>query len=223
MAKKHTNLGHKHEGHPGGCVTSHEYSYVEGNTCSHRWQASLRARKEKDIAYIGVEGEAQPFRNAKDPWPNNAHHVLPRAVLAGMVMEVAEAAKPRVDETRALVVTSLLKEKYNLNDQKNMIILPLCEPHCEAMRLPSHLCGGHFHYSNAVAGRVRQTVTPEYDDLVDDMIAMKHVKDVKPPEVASLLEQISKDTYKSIVLKSAAARDGGATKVTLDSLAPVLY
>ncbi|MCX4242251.1 hypothetical protein [Paraliomyxa miuraensis] len=263
----HEDLGVKSEKHVPGCVTRHIATYIEGNTCSHRWQAAKKARAETRINYVRPNEMAQlrwnatqdnlakiaryksegktggvkrtyggkqsftlkPFSTMWWPWPNNAHHIIPRSTLAGTLEQIAKAAEPNENRMFEVMVQGLLGEEYNLNDEPNMIMLPLQDPDAVAMALPRHLDGSgagamnHPDYSLAVEGEVKTKLEPKYQSLASAIKANKHQGDDKAPACRKTLEGISNRTYDAIISKAAAAHAAGQADVTLDSIGPSLY
>jgi hypothetical protein len=71
----------------------------------------------------------------KDTWPywNNAHHLIPKALLMETIDAVEEA------DCRELIQLSLLRAKYNVNHYVNMILLPQDKEVGRALGLPRHL------------------------------------------------------------------------------------
>lgn len=57
MAHEELGLASKH--HDPGCVTRHIGTYIEGNICSHRWQAAKRARAETKINYTDANSKTR--------------------------------------------------------------------------------------------------------------------------------------------------------------------
>lgn len=260
----HKDLGVKFAAHKPGCVTRHIGTYIEGNTCSHRWQAAKRARAETRIDYVKprsrlklrarataanlawlatyramgklfgatkrakgmIEASLKSFATVWWPWPNNAHHIIPRSVLANTLAEISKSAGDREPRMFHVMIESLLKEKYNLNDMHNMIMLPIDEQDGADMNLPAHLEGGKFDhpaYSKKVKSTTKATLRSKYTELAKAIKNRKHNAKDKVPAVRALLEDISNTTYDAIITKAAAARNRGAADVTLDSLARQLY
>lgn len=263
----HEDLGVKSGNHKPGCVTRHVSTYIEGNTCSHRWHAAKKARAETRIDYDRPNELAQMRWNATQenldkiaryksqgktggvkrkyggkqsftlksfstfwwPWPNNAHHIIPRSTLANTLEEISKAAAPNENRMFDVMVQGLLIEKYNLNDEPNMIALPLNNDDAVAMELPRHLDGSgagtrdHPDYSLAVAGQTKGLLEPEYQSLATAVKTAKHKDEDSAPAVGDILEGVSDDTYEAIIAAAAAAHQAGAADVTLDSISSSLY
>ncbi len=261
----HENLGVKSGKHKPGCVTRHISTYVEGDTCSHRWQAAKRARG--DSRYIDANAIAQMRWNATAknmatiagyaktgkttgvkrkyggkqsftlksfstywwPWENNAHHLIPRSTLAGVLEEIARAAAPNENIMFDVMVQGLLGEPYNLNDEPNMMMLPMRNDDAILMALPRHLSGSgtgcfdHPDYSLAVRGQVKGKLNPKYQNLATAIKTNKHQKKESAPACRKALEGISNATYNAILSKAAADHAAGVADVTLDSLGPNLF
>ena len=111
-----------------------------------------------------------------------------------------------------VIVNELLGEKYNLNDEPNMIMLPNEEEDAARMGLPRHLKGtgkgarDHPDYSNEVFEHTKGKVVPKSKDLAAAIKAEKHQEKEKAPAVKETLNGISDTTYKRIVALAKAAR-----------------
>ena len=262
----HADLGVKSSKHKPGCVTAHVTTYVEGNTCSHRWQAAKRARADTRIEYPSANdptsrawkatknnlakletwtktgkasgvarkrGKAEftlaPFATWWWPWKNNAHHIIPRSVLAGVLEKIASKAEPHEHRTFDVMIHGLLGEEYNLNGEPNVMMLPVRNDDAIAMGLPRHLQGSgtgtvdHPKYNRAVHKQVWTELKPKYKAMVTAIKARKHQGRDEAPAVRPVLEAISQVTYDAIIAQAAAHREAGATDVTLDSIARTLF
>lgn len=172
--------------------------------------------------HIAVE----PFSTVWWPWLNNAHHIIPRSVLADALEEIARSAEDHWERAFDVMIQGLLEEQYNLNDVPNMIMLPVDEADGAAMGLPAHLSArkrDHPAYSKQVRKVVHAVLQMHYEDLVAAIKAAKHAEEDRPPAVKAVLEEISNITYEQILLKAAASRAAGQADVTLDSLTDGLY
>lgn len=245
----HEDLGLDKADHKPGCVTRHVTSYIEGDTCSHRWQAATRApaswsdgyadsmpassllaatlRQYRQDQKLTPSGAYKPFATQFHPWRNNAHHIIPRSTLAWALQEIAAAADPEHAAMFDAMIVFLLKEQYNLNAQVNMLMLPL--EHRDAVRLglPEHLDGSawnHPAYNKAVKTRVKLKLDPKYDALASELRQKKHKDELTSPAVRRILEGISRVTYKAILARTSAAREADSSASScLDSIASLLY
>jgi hypothetical protein len=170
ILKKHVRTGST-EG--GACLNRH-ISGVTVSSCSHRWQAKMRASEPTDSgwynwpAYDGAapKGAWDVSASMSDknfsesfsvPYVHNGHHILPNAVLN----ECIDEATTRDARLRDLVRIGLLDGKYNLNHKLNMIILPKERYVSDALKLPRHLHYNqmkHAAYSRKVKARVLEVI-----------------------------------------------------------------
>lgn len=245
----HEDLGLDQAAHDPGCVTRHISGYVENNVCSHRWQAAKRALKEWGTNYPDEKptslaestlktymsqgkickssGNYKPFATQNHPWRNEAHHIIPRSTLARSIEDISKAAEPNADAMFEAAIVFLLEEKYNLNDEKNMIMLPLEHKVAVTLGLPEHLKGGawdHPQYSAMVKSRLKLKLDPVYKSLADATRKRKHPKKFTKPAVRKILETISDNVYRWIIAKTKAVRQGQPTSAAcLDSITPLTY
>lgn len=163
------------------------------------------------------------------PWDNHVHHIIPRSSLIQLLKEIADNAEPRHQRAFNVMVNGLLSEPYNLNDEPNVMVLPIRDVDAIAMGLPRHLLGtgrrtaDHPDYSNAVKRELGKRVRPRYRALIAAIKAKGHPQRGKAPVLRPVLETLSVETYEEILGKTAARRDAGATNVCLDAIAFILY
>lgn len=184
----------------------------------------------KKRSYGGMRSATlKPFATVWWPWPNNAHHIIPRSTLARVLEQISKAAAPSDAEMFDVMVDGLLGEPYNLNDEPNMIMLPTRDSDAITMGLPRHLEGSgagtrdHPKYSTAVYAQVGIRLAPHYDGLAASMKAKTHQDKENVPAVKSILVGISNATYEAIISLAAVARVAGEADVTLDSIASRLF
>ncbi|MCA9708067.1 MAG: hypothetical protein KDK70_19605, partial [Myxococcales bacterium] len=78
------------------------------------------------------------------PWDNHVHHIIPCSSLIAVLEGTAQQAEPREQRAFDVMVHGLLGEPYNLNDEPNVMVLPILDADAVAMGLPRHLLGtGH--------------------------------------------------------------------------------
>jgi hypothetical protein len=244
-------------GDDGACLASHESTYKESDSCSHRWQAYRQAQVYKHWydypAYASLEGsdvlppsslphgrswdlgasqqwaigEVPNFRRlACAPYWHNAHHVIPRSVLNGCLLDAA-----RTDMRLFWVVrVGLMEAKYNLNHQKNMVILPMRQAVAEALCLPRHIAGidtqpgeipercDHPAYSALVADKVRPIVRA-YADQIDKGV---HVNKAGAFAKAKL-ERVSSVMYMKLRDWGAVARGLSIDALPSDAMESSLW
>jgi len=218
-------------------------NYTDANRVSeNRWVATekgiAKAKSYLSLGKIKSLGPAQdghlrmnfePFATFWWPWKNNAHHIIPRSTLANVLDLASQQAAPEEATMLDRAVDGLLDEKYNLNDEVNMIVLPIEESQAEAMSLPRHLEGSgagtrdHPDYSKMVLDYLKATVLGKYASLAEQIKNKKHGDGGSSVAVAESLNDVSDITYSAIINTAAAERSMGVDNVTLDSIAPSLY
>ncbi|WP_395844588.1 AHH domain-containing protein [Archangium violaceum] len=141
------------------------------------------------------------------PYWHNAHHIIPRSVLHD---ELIEAGKedPRITD---MIIQGLLKAGYNLNDKKNLIILPMDRAVATSLGLPRHLLGDEAEAHEPLQGRqiadhpdysrrlrfMLRPVINQYKRLVKQKLSEAHPA---PPDALAKeqVERISETVYKAI-------------------------
>lgn len=216
-------------------VRPNELAQQSWNAIQENLEKIARYQREGKTGMVGPISEGKKSFTLKSfatmwwPWPNNAHHIIPRSTLAGTLEDIARAAEPDENRMFDVMVQGLLIEKYNLNDEPNMIMLPLRDAEAVAMELPRHLDGSgagaknHPDYNLAVAGQVKNKLEPKYQALATSIKTAKHKDGDSAPAVRQVLEGISKKTYDAIITKAADAHKAGATNVSLDSISSSLF
>jgi hypothetical protein len=136
-ALKYKGLHRCESGLKGGrCLGSHKSEYTPKCSCSYRWQAVHRAQHEDRKVYrkVVVKGSV-PFKNASSPWPNEAHHLIPKAQLVNVICSIATGAEDKVD---LRIMQHLLENYYNINHHRNMMVLPQQADMATRIGLPTH-------------------------------------------------------------------------------------
>ena len=75
------------------------------------------------------------FKNAKFPYWNNAHHILPKGTLKSCILELADGDS-NVSDT---IQKCLFKARYNVNHKKNMLLMPQDKEVAKILGLPRHI------------------------------------------------------------------------------------
>lgn len=138
------------------------------------------------------------------PYWHEAHHIVPNSTLRTAI-EVA--VKPATDQSayKRVVRESLLKEKYNLNHQHNMVMLPLEASVGKGMGLPLHRktpsYRSHSTYSKYVLSELEKIFTEVKEK------AEKHVQNPDIEKVKTKLESLSERLRNSIFKSSAKSLD----------------
>jgi len=137
------------------------------------------------------------FHQCYIPYWHEAHHIVPNSTLRNSIAKVGASF---VDTVRQ----GLLKEKYNVNEKKNMIMLPLDKPIARALKLPVHRKTAshrnHSAYSNNVASKTNKIMLSIREKLDD------HEK----PNYKTLknkIEKISTGLYPKIKKSSSPSLD----------------
>ena len=138
------------------------------------------------------------------PYWHEAHHIVPNSTLRSAI-EVA--VKPASDQPayKRVVRKSLLEEKYNLNHQHNMMMLPIEAPVGKGMGLPLHRKTpshrSHSTYSKYVLSELEKFFT-EVKEKAD-----KHEQNPDVEKVKTKLESLSERLRNSIFKSSAKSLD----------------
>ncbi|MFY0572688.1 hypothetical protein ACN28E_53905 [Archangium lansingense] len=214
--------------HKPACLNAHHGAYTDGHTCSYRWQGYLKAKSDtgfytwpKDYGLqppsgqnwnIGHPGNFQD--KCTVPYWHESHHIIPHAELTNAIAWVGGDA-PKASEIKLTVRGGLLDEAYNLNDQINMIILPMLALHARAVGLPKHrMTPTTFHhsaYSKVVLKQVKDIFQPMQEK------ASKHEL---PDYVQSKkqLEALSKSLYEQIKSAGQLMKKGVMAGDSLDDV-----
>jgi hypothetical protein len=153
----------------------------------------------------------KPGKNfTQDTWPywNNAHHLIPKALLMETILEVEDA------DCRELIQAALLRAKYNVNHHVNMILLPQDKEVARALGLPRHLVLAdepegidptpkfdHVSYSNNVYNGLKKVIN-QYKLACDQELKKKcDTSDFKLAK--DKLERISRQCYEAVIAHGA--------------------
>lgn len=188
-----------------------------------RWARQGKATAQTALAGGATEFTLQPFATAKTPWPNNAHHIIPRSTLAGVWEKIAQEASPRQVRCFNCMVTFALIEEYNINDEPNMVMLPVLVSDSDRLGLPRHLEGGlrnHPDYNDVIKAQVSAKLSGIYAGMVSNLQAKKHINKINEPSVKGALNGISEATYGQILSIGAANKAAGGSVGSLDEIAP---
>jgi hypothetical protein len=130
------------------------------------------------------------FSHYLRPYWHNAHHLVPNRTLARGIDGADDGTKRIAD----LIRIGLLMGEYNLNDEKNMMILPMGAAVADALGIPRHLHGdqGVTRFSH-----------PDYD-----------------AEVLTMLEPVMSQ-YAAMVKKATPVHEAPPTKLSKDQVVTV--
>lgn len=159
----------------------------------------------------------QPFVTMEDPFPHNAHHIIPSSNLEECILKVVAKAAPNEGRMQDLVIGGLLSEPYNNNDQPNMIVLPTSLPDSQVLGLPVHTDGqpDHKPYRRTVERQIKGRFQSAYRSLAAAVAAEVHPKDQKVPTMGPTLVAISRQNYEAII---AVAMSRAAAGRSLDAV-----
>lgn len=113
------------------CLWAHRPGF-EDHPCCHRWQAA------QAVGGIGARYGTLPpdaFRDRTRPFWHDAHHLIPPRLLLAAIDEAAgdDAGKA------AFCRLALLNAGYQINDGRNLLILPLLAAEARRFALPRRL------------------------------------------------------------------------------------
>jgi hypothetical protein len=224
MAKpKHITAADLRKLHKPGCLTRHQ-KRANGNPCSHQWQAGEKARAHPKLYEVADHPKWSPkiasnFEYFRDPYWHNAHHIIPSGSLKNAI-----AAQKGAPGLVNMIKQGLLEAKYNLNDQVNMVILPMQAYHSRALGLPKHLKGkarSHRNYSDDAEERLRP-IMDEYAIKAKDAIDKAKRKHQSPNATLSKkqLEELSESIFTMICI---VARDPDTRGKSLAELSDIIF
>lgn len=190
------------------------YAALEHDT---RLPPSRRPTKKKWDLDQDTQWNIGPVPNfrlrAGAPYAHNAHHLVPRSVLATAMTKAANDDPRLVDITRI----ALLGAQYNLHAKENMIILPMRQLVAATLGLPRHIAGidaapgvkaarcDHPVYSSKVLDMLKP-IFADFAGMIDDS---DHPEDVA--EFArGKLEKVSQDLFERLRTWAQTANAAGA-------------
>jgi hypothetical protein len=152
-------------------------------------------------------GKGANFDHFAKPYWHNAHHIIPNRALAAAIDDSASQAKDA--RLTNLIKAGLLKAEYNLNDQINMVILPMERIVAAALALPRHLkrdevgpdekkeFRSHADYSKKIENKLTG-IMRSYAETLAKALEPDHQG---PPDDISKeqLEELSQSTYDAII------------------------
>ncbi|WIG93876.1 AHH domain-containing protein [Myxococcus sp. SDU36] len=214
--------------HEHGCVSRHISAYTMSNLCSHRHQARLKAQqtpakytwpadadKQPDTAGawdITVDGNFET--SARTPFYHESHHIVANAELKAAVIDAGEGIEPR-GRVPLIVRSGLMREGYNLNNQLNMIILPMVKYAAVALGLPLHRKTPlHFHHAT-YSSYIRKQLVKLFAWV------KKAAADHEVPEYENTrdaVETLSKDVYPRLVAAGEAMKAGDMAGDSLEDI-----
>lgn len=136
------------------------------------WAVDGPSRSPTD-PYRTSRGEPVPngenFKNARWPFWNNAHHMIPKGLFGKLINQSGKAYQ--------LIRVSLLEAKFNIHYKRNMFILPMEQAVGAELFLPRHLglirqsdSFNHPDYNDLVESRLK-AIIDDYKKICDDAVA----------------------------------------------------
>ncbi|MFP2931996.1 AHH domain-containing protein [Pyxidicoccus sp. 3LG] len=248
----------------GACLNRHIPKVEKGNFCSHRWQAYVRALKDKarydwpkykPLAQRGgkvqtaagkdKKGQLFPPWYSKEidapsevpgsgtdkagtwdlahsdnfqvkcyrPYWHESNHIIPNSTLKKVLASIGEGMKSP-HRVRRIVRARLLEQRYNLNHEDNMILLPMDEEVARVLGLPRHRKTAFLRSHKAYSDNVEKELKGIFSSLKDQI--REHSKP-KPDygNFKNSLVEFSKRLYGQII--AAGEKDGAGA---LDDMSP---
>jgi hypothetical protein len=214
--------------HKPACLNAHLGAYKDGDTCSYRWQGYQKAVSNSGKYIWPSDYGLQPKTpNAWDigqgtnfqdkctvPFWHESHHVVPHAELTNAIVSVGKGT-PIESQVALVIRDGLLGEGYNLNDMKNVIILPMLAIHGKALGLPKHRMTPETFHHAAYSKKVR--------GLLDEIFS-KFKESVEKHQVPKYrnckkeIEDVSTTLYPQIVSAGELMKAGKMAGDSLDDI-----
>jgi hypothetical protein len=147
----------------------------------HQWDVG---QSSKPIGFGWGETTKKNFWwKCYHPYWHEAHHIVPNSTLRNAIIDFAKDVQ-KGEELVKTIRGGLLDEKYNLNEQLNMIMLPLDKEVADALKLPRHRqTAAHWNHSvysdnakgelakifSALKQELVEHQTPKYTNLKDQI------------------------------------------------------
>jgi hypothetical protein len=153
------------------------------------WPPWYRQKLAPPTAHAWDVGRGKNFQDkCYVPYWHNAHHMVPNGELRGAIAGCGKGFKSPSKVVWA-VREGLLKAAYNLNDKKNMIVLPMDRAIGRVLELPVHLSTVTARSHGAYSKNVRD----QLDDLFSDVkLQLKNHDASDPPNFGALKKRIEK-------------------------------
>jgi hypothetical protein len=182
-----------------------------GKTIPEWYKTELTPPKEGEWN-VGKDGNFQD--KCYTPYWHEAHHIVPNSTLRGAIAAVGTGMKDPSGMVLA-VRGGLLDEGYNLNNKKNMIILPMDREVGLTIGLPKHRKTQDHRSHSAYSKYVKQ----QLDEILGKIRAAS--KEHKKPDYKGCkedIESLSAHLYKAIVQAGEAMRDAAKSEDSLDDM-----
>jgi hypothetical protein len=149
------------------------------------------------------------------PYWHESHHIVPNGALRTAI-EIVGKGNPQPSKVIQAIRTGLLKENYNLNNKKNMILLPMDHEVAMALGLPKHRktpsLWFHKAYSDYVETKVKAIFTSTKVKLV------KHKVQVTYKPAKRRLENLAARLYDGIKAAGRTMRREKSKRDALDDM-----
>lgn len=149
------------------------------------------------------------------PYWHESHHVVPNSTLKKGI-DLVGKGNPQPAAVIRAIRGGLLDEGYNLNDKKNMFLLPMDHEVAMTIGLPKHRKTpnhrSHKAYSDYVEGKVKSIFTSTKVKLV------KHKVQVTYKPAKRRLENLSSGLYNGIKAAGRKMRREGSSRDALDDM-----
>ena len=147
------------------------------------------------------------------PYWHESNHIIPNSTLKKSLAALGEGMKSP-HRVRRIVRGRLLEQRYNLNHEDNMILLPMDEEVARALRLPRHRKTAFLRSHKAYSDNVEKQVQIVFNNLKEQI--REHARP-KPDygDYKKKLVNLSKRLYTEII--AAGEVDGAGA---LDDMAP---
>lgn len=137
-----------------------------------------------------------------DPYWHEAHHIIPNSGLRNVIVDFCKPA-PDPGGLTNTIRAGLLKERYNLNFNNNMIMLPMDIPVANALGLPRHRQRG-FDFHSTYTKHVKTELMKIFNALAKELLVHKKRK---YNNLKDRIETLSKGLYKQIIATNGSRLD----------------
>jgi hypothetical protein len=184
----------------------------EGGKTIPDWYKTELAPPKQGSWDVGKHGNFQD--KCYTPYWHEAHHIVPNSTLRGAIAAVGTGMADPSGMVLA-VRGGLLDEGYNLNNKKNMIILPMDREVGLTIGLPKHRKTQDHRSHSAYSKYVKQ----QLDEILGKIRAAS--KEHKKPDYKGCkedLEALSAHLYKAIVQAGEAMKNAAKSEDSLDDM-----
>ncbi|MCC7212033.1 MAG: AHH domain-containing protein [Candidatus Brocadia sp.] len=172
-----------------------------------KWYTSTLKQPKKNEWDVGVSNKDYNdainfYEKCYIPYWHEAHHIVCNSTLRKAISDFAKAAEN--DGLIKVIREGLLKEEYNLNDKKNMIMLPMDKAVADAIGLPRHRkTAAHWHHSS-YSKNVKNQLEKIFNNLKQELVPHKNPK---YKNLKDQIESLSESLYDKIKSSESKALD----------------